>query len=113
MAEQTLNIPQLLVFLAVTVLVLRWWFKPAGASTPTSAANRRPNPAQIDQLAQMFPQLDRRTIAWNLQRNGGNVQGVTETVLGGRSLEQVRSLTSLAKPAACIPTGVILSLICP
>lgn len=91
MAEQTLNVPQILVFLAVTVLVLRWWFKPANANTPTSAANRRVNPAHIDQLAQMFPQLDRRTIAWNLQRNGGNVQGVTETVLGGRSLEQVRS----------------------
>ncbi|KAF1960587.1 hypothetical protein CC80DRAFT_260504 [Byssothecium circinans] len=91
MTEQTLNIPQLLVFVVVTVLAVRWYFsKPAGTGTRPTAANRaapRINPAQIDQIAQMFPQLERRSIAWELSRNGGNVAAVTEKVLSGRPLE--------------------------
>lgn len=44
---------------------------------------------QVDQLQQMFPQLNRRDIQWDLQRNGGSVQATTERVLGGRGLERV------------------------
>ncbi|KAF1980280.1 hypothetical protein BU23DRAFT_495672 [Bimuria novae-zelandiae CBS 107.79] len=106
MTEQTLNIPQILVFLVVTVLVARWWLnKPGAAATPTLAANRRINPAQIDQLAQIFPQLDRRTIAWNLQRNGGNPQAITETMLGGRSLQEPPVSFQLPPSRTATPTG--------
>jgi len=35
----------------------------------------------------MFPQLSRRDIMWDLQRNGGNVAATTERVLSGRALE--------------------------
>ena len=42
----------------------------------------------------MFPQLDRRAIAWDLSRNGGNVGATTERVLEGRSLEEVSSPVS-------------------
>ncbi|KAF2684630.1 hypothetical protein K458DRAFT_302731 [Lentithecium fluviatile CBS 122367] len=91
MTEQTLNIPQILVFIVVTALAVRWYLsKPANAGTRPAAANRaapRISPAQIDQVAQMFPQLDRRTIAWDLSRNGGNVAATTEKVLSGRVLE--------------------------
>jgi coupling of ubiquitin conjugation to ER degradation protein 1 len=93
MTEQTLNIPQILVFVVVTVLAVRWYLsKPANSGTRPAAANRaapRISPAQIDQVAQMFPQLDRRTIAWDLSRNGGNVAATTEKVLSGRTLEAV------------------------
>ncbi|KAJ4359923.1 uncharacterized protein N0V89_000482 [Didymosphaeria variabile] len=107
MAEQTLNIPQIIVFLAVTVLVVRWFLKPAPAGTPTSAGNRatRINPAQIDHLVQMFPQLDRRTVAWNLSRNGGNAQAITETVLGGRALEQPPTSFQLPPSRTGTPSG--------
>ncbi|OAG04137.1 uncharacterized protein CC84DRAFT_1096050 [Paraphaeosphaeria sporulosa] len=90
MAEQTLNIPQIIVFIAVTVLIVRWFLKPSGAGQPSSASNRaaRLNPAQIDHLVQMFPQLDRRTVAWNLNRTGGNAQAITETLLAGGTLQQ-------------------------
>lgn len=37
----------------------------------------------------MFPQIDRRSIMWNLQRDGGNVGATTERVLSGRGLEVV------------------------
>lgn len=49
------------------------------------------NPEQIEQVAQMFPQLSRREIMWDLQRNGGSVAATTERILTGRGLETVSS----------------------
>ena len=92
MAEQTLNVPQLVVFVVVAFLAIRWYLaKPSAQRTPAAGQQRAPriSPAQIDQIAQMFPQLDRRQIAWDLQRNGGNASATTERVLSGRGLENV------------------------
>jgi hypothetical protein len=95
MTEQSINIPQVLVFLVVTFLAIRWYFsKPSAQGTrPTStrAATPRLNHRQIDDIAQMFPQLSRRDIAWDLQRNGGNAAATTERVLSGRGLDTVSS----------------------
>jgi coupling of ubiquitin conjugation to ER degradation protein 1 len=92
MAEQSINIPQVIVFLVVSFLAVRWYFsKPTAAGTranPTRAAVRI-NPAQVDQIAQMFPQFSRRDIAWDLQRNGGNAAATTERALSGRGLDTV------------------------
>ncbi|CAO2652930.1 Nn.00g023410.m01.CDS01 [Neocucurbitaria sp. VM-36] len=92
MAEQSINIPQVLVFIVVTFLAVRWYFsKPttegtrASVTRPGSAV--RINPAQIQQVAEMFPHLSTRDIAWDLQRNGGNVGATTERVLSGRDLD--------------------------
>ncbi|EAT80042.2 hypothetical protein SNOG_12744 [Parastagonospora nodorum SN15] len=90
MTEQSINIPQVLVFLVVIFLASRWYLsKPSGAHTHAAPARSTPriNPAQIDQIAAMFPQLSRRDIAWDLQRNGGNASATTERVLGGRGLD--------------------------
>ncbi|KAF2105816.1 hypothetical protein BDV96DRAFT_591938 [Lophiotrema nucula] len=91
MAEQTLNIPQLLVFVIVSVLAIRWYLsKPSTAGTRTQAqlrSGRAVNPAHIDQVAAVFPQLDRRDIAWDLSRNGGNVTATTEKVLSTGRLD--------------------------
>ena len=38
----------------------------------------------VDRIQQMFPQADRRSILWDLQRNGGNIQTTTERILSGR-----------------------------
>ena len=38
----------------------------------------------------MFPQVDRRTVLWNLQRDGNNVASTTERILAGR-METVSS----------------------
>lgn len=91
MAEQSINIPQVIVFAVVAFLVYRWYSsKPAANGTrPVASRSVRINPAQIDTIAQMFPQLSRRDIAWDLQRNGGNAAATTERVLSGRSLESV------------------------
>jgi hypothetical protein len=91
MAEQSINIPQVLVFAVVAFLVYRWYSsKPSANGTrPVASRSVRINPAQIDTIAQMFPQLSRRDIAWDLQRNGGNAAATTERVLSGRSLDSV------------------------
>lgn len=91
MAEQSINIPQVIVFAVVAFLVYRWYSSKPSANGTGPAANRsvRINPAQIDTIAQMFPQLNRRDIAWDLQRNGGNAAATTERVLSGRTLDSV------------------------
>lgn len=99
MAEQSINIPQVLVFAVVAFLVYRWYSsKPSANSTrPVASRSVRIDPAQIDTIAQMFPQLNRRDIAWDLQRNGGNAAATTERVLSGRSLDSVCSFGSHLK----------------
>lgn len=92
MAEQSINIPQVIVFIFVTFLAVRWYLSKPAADGTRAGPNRsaaRINPALIDQVAHMFPQLSRRDIAWDLQRNGGNVAATTERALGGRGLAAV------------------------
>lgn len=49
----------------------------------------------------MFPQVSRRSIMWDLQRNGGNVVATTERILSGRGLEVV-SLVGFPWPGVAI-----------
>ncbi|KAF2847094.1 AMFR protein-like protein [Plenodomus tracheiphilus IPT5] len=103
MAEQSINIPQVLVFLVVTFLVGRWYLsKPAGESTRAASTRATPriNPEHIDQVAQMFPQLSRRDIAWDLQRNGGNMAATTERALSGRGLDSAPASFNVPEPRA-------------
>ncbi|KAI9746186.1 MAG: hypothetical protein M1818_000867 [Claussenomyces sp. TS43310] len=89
--EQTINIPQLLLVLFLGGLAIRYFFfsSPAGrhSHTSSSASSVRAREADVEMIQQMFPQLARRTIMWDLQRNGGNVAATTERILGGGSLE--------------------------
>lgn len=100
--QTSINIPQLIAVAFVGFLALRWFMsKPVGgpapgsssarhASTSTSASSTRRQAVdanKVEQISSVFPQLDRRTIAWDLHRNGGNVEGTMERVLGGRGLE--------------------------
>lgn len=100
MAEQTLNIPQLVAVLLVGFLIFRWFFSASSsqsnansndASRPQDSRNagRRADPRHIEQIAQMFPQVGRREIQWDLQRNGGSPAATTERILSGRGLEVV------------------------
>lgn len=95
MAEaQTLSLPQILVFLVIGFLIVRWLFSSQTPAAPGAQSNAtshglRVNPAHVEQLMSMFPQLDRRTVIWELQRNGGNVSRIAEAVLGGERLSVV------------------------
>jgi len=92
--QTSINIPQLLAVAVVGFLAIRWWMsKPttgASSSSGSSSSSARRNlvdPSKILQVSAMFPQLDHRSIAWDLQRNGGSVEATTERILGGRGLE--------------------------
>jgi coupling of ubiquitin conjugation to ER degradation protein 1 len=93
--ETSINIPQLLAVALVGFFAIRWYLnKPltssspgSGSSSNASSRNRAVDPAQISQVSAMFPQLDRRSIAWDLHRNGGNVAGTSERILSGRGLD--------------------------
>ncbi|KAI9706940.1 MAG: hypothetical protein M1820_004526 [Bogoriella megaspora] len=97
MAEQSVNIPQLLAVLLVGFLAVRWYFSTSESSSSSSSSSanrgsaaargRQVDPARVEQISSMFPQLSRRDIMWDLQRNGGSVQATTERILGGRGLD--------------------------
>ncbi|KAF2999925.1 hypothetical protein E8E13_008986 [Curvularia kusanoi] len=114
MAEQSINIPQVIVFAVVAFLVYRWYSSKPSANGTRPVASRfvRINPAQIDTIAQMFPQLNRRDIAWDLQRNGGNAAATTERVLSGRTLDSAPASFQLpdAPVAAAVPTRPVASV---
>lgn len=102
--EPSLNIPSLLTLAVVSFFVLRWFFNrddaPAGGGRGRGRGNVV-DPAQVEQISQMFPQLSTRDIMWDLQRNGGSVAATTERILTGRGLETVRVglMLSFASPA--------------
>ncbi|BCR88062.1 CUE domain-containing protein [Aspergillus chevalieri] len=89
--EPSLNIPSLLTLAVVSFFVIRWFFKrddePGAGGSRTRARGHAVDPAQVEQISQMFPQLNTREIMWDLQRNGGSVAATTERILSGRGLE--------------------------
>lgn len=87
MSDQTLNVPSLLLVLVLVFLTVRYFF--FSPSTRSSPNRRGADPAHVEQISSMFPQVGRREIMWDLQRNGGSVAATTERILGGRGLEVV------------------------
>jgi len=88
--EPSINIPSLLTLAVVSFFVIRWIINRDSGSTATGSSRVRGrviDPAQVDQISQMFPQLDRRDIMWDLQRNGGSIAATTERILTGRGLD--------------------------
>ena len=91
--EPSINIPSLLTLAVVSFFVIRWFLNRDSTSGAGGGNNRRRgnavDPAQVEQVSQMFPQLSTREIMWDLQRNGGSVAATTERILSGRGLEVV------------------------
>lgn len=88
--QTSINIPQLIAVAVVGFLAIRWFMsKPNNPTSGPSSSSRSQavDVNKINQVSEAFPQLDRRSIAWDLNRNGGNVQATMERVLGGRALE--------------------------
>ncbi|KAL8641040.1 MAG: hypothetical protein Q9226_008680 [Calogaya cf. arnoldii] len=103
--QQTLNLPSLIFVVIIVGLSIRYFFFSSSSSdTRSSNRGRGADPVQVDQLQQMFPQLNRRDIQWDLQRNGGSVQATTERVLGGRGLERPPPSFQPIQPPSSTPT---------
>lgn len=104
--EPSLNIPSLLTLAVVSFFVIRWFFNRdsepgsggSGGGGRSRARGNAVDPAQVEQISQMFPQLNTREIMWDLQRNGGSVAATTERILSGRGLEVVSFLSFLLSP---------------
>ncbi len=98
--EATISIPSLAFVAVIGFFIYRYFFSSSrsddGSGSASSSSSRQNNglrftPAQVEQIAQMFPQLNRRDIMWDLHRNRGSVQATTERVLMGRGLDPVGS----------------------
>lgn len=94
----TLNIPSLLVFAVISVFAIRYFFftSPSSSSAASgSSSNGRRVPAdRIEQVASMFPQVNRREIEYDLSRNGANVASTTERVLREGRLPMVSRVSA-------------------
>lgn len=89
-----ISLSSLVVIIVISGLLIRYLFfsggngngasgsRAAAARDPLAAARARE--AAVERIQQMFPQLDRRTVLWDLQRTGGNIQLTTERILAGR-----------------------------
>ncbi|KAJ2958521.1 hypothetical protein NQ176_g11177 [Zarea fungicola] len=87
MANEQISLPYFVGVLVFAGLVIRYLFFSGTSSQPTTRSPEaflRSREAAVERVQQMFPQADRRTILWDLQRNGGNIQGTTERILAGR-----------------------------
>jgi len=102
--QTTLNIPSLFAFAVISFFAIRYFFFSSSSQNArnaplasdaypaTASAGRRRVPLEkVETVAAMFPQLSRRDIEWDLQRNGGSVQATTERVLRDGRLSLVRS----------------------
>jgi coupling of ubiquitin conjugation to ER degradation protein 1 len=105
--SEQVNLPSLLVILVLTGLVVRYFFFSSGTGAAAGSASQLRNnggrtgrraadavsvmaarEAAVVRLQQLFPQVDRRTLLWDLQRTGGNIQRTAERV-ATRRLETV------------------------
>ncbi|KFA60238.1 hypothetical protein S40285_07738 [Stachybotrys chlorohalonatus IBT 40285] len=115
MANEQISLPYLAAILLVSGLVLRYLFF-AGAAGPAGASsaqrNRSPEAilrtreAAVERIQQMFPQADRRSLLWDLQRNGGNIQNTTERILAGRLETPPVTFQPPPPPASASATAV-------
>jgi len=96
--QQTLSIPSLLLLAAFTALTIRYFFFTKSSTTAPRGNPRIANPADVEQIAMMFPQIERRAIIWDLQRSGGSAAATTERILGRGSLDTVSIAPNVLKP---------------
>ncbi|KFX87918.1 hypothetical protein O988_09225 [Pseudogymnoascus sp. VKM F-3808] len=90
--DQTINLPQLVLIILLGGFAVRYFFfsspQSPGQPSASSRGGVRVREADVERVQQMFPQVGRRTIMWDLQRNGGNIAATTERILSGRGLEE-------------------------
>lgn len=105
--EEEISLSTIITFLLVAgAIVWKLFLSPSEspANSGYSGMSRgamRDTPAIVqaresmaERLLQMFPQVDRRAVLWDLRSNGNQIQETTERILSG-SLETV-SLSGIA-----------------
>lgn len=92
--EATISYPSIALVVILASLIYYRYFSTSSSQSSSSSSTQSRNglrftQAQVDQVAGMFPQMSRRDIMWDLQRNRGSVNATVERVLGGRGLDAV------------------------
>lgn len=111
MANDQINLPSLVVILVLSGLIVRYLFfsSPPGNQQPRdSLSQMRQREAAVERIQQMFPQVDRRTILWDLQRNGGSIAATTEKILSGR----METVSPPLLPPFYLPEGGLRLFMC-
>ncbi|UKZ73953.1 hypothetical protein TrVFT333_001607 [Trichoderma virens FT-333] len=97
MSDEQISLPFFAIVLLVSGLIVRYLFfsgpRPERPPTRTAEQIFRSREVAVQRIQQMFPQVERRSILWDLQRNGGNIQSTTERILAGRLETLVIKLT--------------------
>ncbi|KAL6881077.1 ubiquitin system component cue domain-containing protein [Trichoderma novae-zelandiae] len=88
MSDEQISLPFFAIVLLVSGLIVRYLFfsgpRPERPPVRTAEQMIRSREVAVQRIQQMFPQVERRSILWDLQRNGGNIQNTTERILAGR-----------------------------
>ncbi|KAI6785141.1 coupling of ubiquitin conjugation to er degradation protein 1 [Emericellopsis cladophorae] len=89
MSDDQISLPYFAAILIILGFIARYlFFNGGGASAAQSPrspeALLRARETAVERIQQMFPQTERRTILWDLHRNGMNIQNTTERILAGR-----------------------------
>ncbi|KAK1256073.1 hypothetical protein MKX07_008332 [Trichoderma sp. CBMAI-0711] len=88
MSDEQISLPFFAIVLLVSGLIVRYLFfsgpRPERPPVRTAEQLIRSREVAVQRIQQMFPQIERRSILWDLQRNGGNIQSTTERILAGR-----------------------------
>ncbi|KAL9621286.1 MAG: hypothetical protein Q9160_004307 [Pyrenula sp. 1 TL-2023] len=111
--ETTLSIPSLLFVAAISFFAIRYFFSSRSSDSSdargSGGGGQQINPAHLEQISQMFPDLDRRSIMWDLRRNGGNVAATVERVMQGRGLDRpppsFQPILSASSPPSTSPSN--------
>ncbi|KAI1450233.1 hypothetical protein F5Y02DRAFT_367985 [Annulohypoxylon stygium] len=106
MADEQVSLTSLILIIVLGGLIIRYlFFSPASQpprTTRDAQSASRAREAAVERIQQMFPQVDRRTILWDLHRNGGNIAATTERILSGRL--ETPPLTFQPPPPPASPT---------
>lgn len=117
MADDQISLPYFIGILILIGFIVRYLFFNGAGSTPSnrsSEATLRSREVAAERIQQMFPQVDRRSILWDLQRNAGNIQNTTERILAGRletvSAYYLHASFSLSRelPFSSLEAGILL-----
>lgn len=101
--EATISLPSIALVAVLGYFIYRYFFanrSGGGSSSNNASSQARPRftAAHVEQVSQMFPQVSRRDIMWDLHRNRGSVQATTERILTGRGLDPVRDSSRDRRP---------------
>ncbi|KAM0810469.1 putative CUE domain-containing protein [Seiridium cardinale] len=108
MADEQISLSSLIFIVVISGLAIRYFFFGGSPSSQTiarpsgrdAASAVRAREAAVERIQQMFPQVDRRTVLWDLQRTGGSVQATTERILSGRVETPPITFQPLPPPAS-------------